>query len=141
MKTCEGPDCDVEFEPARSTAKFCSATCRKRAARNRGAEAAPAEDEAPGADDGLTASVRAELIKAGALDTFYGQLAVQLARRLTYPDESGISALSKELRTVMDAAVKSVPEPAPEAASHDAEDEVTKARRQREESRKAAGLA
>ena len=95
-------------------------------------------------ETGLVASVREELEAAGRMDTFSGQLALQLARRLANPDESGISSLSKELRTVMAAALDGVTPPSAEgepAAAEDDEDEVTRARRQREQARQAAGLA
>lgn len=152
MKRCEGPDCAIEFEPKRSTAKYCSATCRQRAGRARRAPApAPADElEAPTDPQGLVASVRADLEAAGRVKTFAGQLALQLAARLTNPEESGISSLSKELRTVMAAALEGVTPPSAEATPDEAskaaapdeqDDEVTRARRQREEARQAAGLA
>lgn len=142
---CES--CGDAFVAKRSTARFCSATCRQRtgrAARGAAAEVvAPAVAEGDGEDTGLVASVRAELVAADRDQTFYGQLALQLAGRLADRDESGISSLSKELRTVMAAALDGVAASAelevPAAAVED--DEVERARRRREESRQAAGLA
>ena len=85
-------------------------------------------------------TTRSELEKANALHSFAGQLAMQLARRLATPDESGISALSKELRTVMAAAVDgSNPPPAEDSGAEPVDDEVEAARRRREEKRRAAG--
>lgn len=141
--TCES--CEAVFEAKRSTARFCSITCRSRAARAQKASAEPTPVP-PAVDDatGLVGSVRDELVKAGRDQTFYGQLALQLAGRLADRDESGISSLSKELRTVMAAALEGAApaepaEPTPAPAVED--DEVERARRRREESRQAAGLA
>jgi hypothetical protein len=146
-RTCEF--CGDAFDAKRSTAKYCSATCRQRAKRDRAKKSAK-ESDAPEAPQGLVASVRRDLESAGRADTFAGQLALQLAKRLTDPAESGISAMSKELRTVMAAAMDGViPPSAEEPKSPEApleeqappEDEVEKARRKREEARQAAGLA
>lgn len=145
MKRCEGPECTVEFEPARSTARYHSATCRQRAARARKAaeESVEADQERGEEDHPLVKAVREELAGAGRENTFNGQLALQLARKLTNPEEKAATALSKELRTVMAAALEGrPPEPAEaEGEEPDPEDEVTKARRARDEARKAAGLS
>lgn len=141
MKTCEGPDCGVEFEPKRSTARYHSATCRQRAGRARKAAAESVEaDAAQGKDEHpLVRSVRAELVTAGRLDSFNGQLALQLARRLANPEESAVTTLSKELRAVMAAATADRPEdpePTPDAGQPaDADDEI---RRKRDAKRQAA---
>ncbi|HEY1178597.1 MAG TPA: hypothetical protein VGF17_20780, partial [Phytomonospora sp.] len=142
--TCEG--CGEPFEAVRSSAKWCSDRCRKAAARaadSQADSASPEPDDYPSAA-GLVASVREELEAAGRLRTFHGQLALQLACKLASPDESGISSLSKELRTVMATALDGVTSPSSEGepdAADDDEDEVTRARRQREQARQAAGLA
>lgn len=141
--TCEAPDCDRCFEPKRSTARFCSATCRQRAARARKAAEAQAREEAKTdtpAEHDLVRAVRLELEKADAVMTVPGQVALQLARKMANPDESGLSALAKELRVVLAEATGAMtPVPAGEVEPED--DEVTKARRAREEAREAAGLA
>jgi hypothetical protein len=82
-----------------------------------------------------------ELTEAGRLESFHGRLAVQLARQVSGVDAKGVSGLSKELRTVMAAALSSAPAPAgdePAAVEPDPEDEVEKARRRRDEARAAA---
>ncbi|MDQ3432679.1 MAG: hypothetical protein M3467_10770 [Actinomycetota bacterium] len=144
MKVCGAPECAVEFEPKRSTAAYCSATCRSRAARARkaAAESVEADARAGHAEHELVTAVRTELAAAAAVNTFNGQLALQLARKVAQPDETGVTALSKELRAVMAAAVDKRPtgeDPAPPAESED-DDEVTAARRARAEARAAAGL-
>lgn len=138
LATCDAPDCGNEFEPKRSTARYCSATCRQRAARARRAAAderfVPTDPDTGDAEHGLVRAVRKELEAAGALETVAGQLALQLARRIANPEEAGLSALSKELRSLLEEAKGSrkpepadAPEPTPEP-----EDEVTKLRRARE---------
>lgn len=128
----------TEFVPARSTARYCSATCRQRAARDRraarsGAEA-EAESETP-AEHSLVRVTRLTLEKVDAIETVPGQLALQLARRIAKPEESGITAMSTKLQVLLaeaKAEVSEVPsgagsEPAPES------DEVARARARREE--------
>lgn len=88
QRVCEV--CESGFE-GRRDARFCSATCRKRSSR--GADGAP--------DDGLVRSVRKELEDADRLESFAGQLALQLAREMAAPGATGIAAMSKELRVVM----------------------------------------
>jgi hypothetical protein len=90
----------------------------------------------------LVVLVRRELVRAEKLDTFAGQLALQLARRMANPDESGTtSSLSKELRAVMAQALEDqVPFPEEKATDPGDDDEVTRARTAREKARKAAGL-
>src|SRR5689334_6727905 len=129
--TCAG--CGDTFEAQRRSARWCSNRCRQSGQQASRAEE-PAEQREP---SGLVASVRRELEHAEAVDTFAGQLALQLAKRLSTPEESGISSLSKELRTVMAAALEGRTPPTAEA---EPEDEVEKARRRRDEkSRAAAG--
>lgn len=76
-------------------------------------------------------AVWAELVEADRLTTFKGQLALQLARRLVNPDESGVTALAKELQALM----KDVTGPSAVAGDRRDEpedDEVAKARQARE---------
>jgi hypothetical protein len=113
VKRCEGPDCEVEFEPKRSTAKYHSATCRQRAARDRkaAAESVAADAEAGKAEHTLVRAVRKELEDAEALDTVAGQLALQIARRIANPECTGVSTLSKELRALLSGATRRRPAP------------------------------
>lgn len=139
-RQCEAPDCRVRFTPERSTAKYCSATCRQRAARARKAVAAEAEvpaDPDAGAgksEHGLVRAVRKELLQAKALETVAGQLALQIARRIANPDEGGLSTLSKELRSLLaeaKGATAATPGPGVEEPA-EPDDEVTLARKARE---------
>lgn len=147
MKRCEGPGCDVEFQPERSTARYHSATCRQRAARARKAAAASVEaDRAAGtAEHSLVRAVRLELEAAAAIETVAGQLALQIARRIADPDGSGVSTLSKELRSLLAEAKGTTgldpTEPEESPVEPEEDDEVTRLRRQREQARQAAGLA
>lgn len=108
--------CDTPFQPTRSTAKYCSPRCKKRAADKRKADAAtpasprPAETSRSSA---LVDQVRAELESAGRLETVIGRQAVLLATRLeTNTNDTGGSAaaVSKELRAVMAEAMAGVHE-------------------------------
>lgn len=139
-RTCE--HCGQSFDARRKNAKYCSERHRVAASRAR----QPIADEAPSPVDldldapasELETSIHRDLERAGVLDTYPAQLALQLAKRLAQPDESGIAGLSKELRTVMAAALEgSIPAAADE---DDSDDEVAKARRARElKARNAAG--
>lgn len=141
----ECASCGREFVAKRSTAQYCSVTCRSRAARARKAAGASVEADAEAGkpEHSLVRAVRKELDEAEALDTVAGQLALQLARRIADPECAGVSTLSKELRALLAEARGAAPdpEPGPEPAPVEEEDEVTRARRQREEARQAAGLA
>lgn len=132
---CQGPECGKTFVPQRSTARYCSATCRQRAGRAKKAAAQSTEADAKtGKDDHpLVRAVKNELEAASKVETFNGQLAIQLARKLTNPDESGATALSKELRSVMAAALEAAA-PAETVANEGAaeDDEVKRAREIRE---------
>lgn len=99
--------CHEAFEAKSPRAKWCSARCKKRAQRR----PAPAEaqtqtaevsaDQPAPADSSLVRSVRHDLEEAGVLDTFSGQLALQLASKMSALDATGVAGLSKELRSVM----------------------------------------
>jgi hypothetical protein len=141
---CAGPSCEVDFEPVRSTAKYHSATCRQRAARDRKAakESVEADAEAGKAEHALVRAVRKDLAAAKALDTVAGQLALAAARRIANPDEAGFAAMSKELRALLAEAKGSAdPAPAEPPPPADDDDEVKKARRRREEIAAAAAEA
>ena len=151
MKRCQAPDCVAGLESEHPRAKYCSNACRQRASRARKAAARHAEAEAQTdtrGEHGLVRAVRMELDEAGVLMTFKGQLALQTARRLANPDESGFASLSKDLRAVMaEALAGSTPTPGGGDADGDSrpdeeeDDEVTRARKARAEARQAAGLS
>ena len=133
--TCQ--ECGEEFRASRSDAKWCSDRCRKVSSRRPDTPSTPA-DEPHEPPTGLVLAVTTELEAAKVSHTFAGQLAISLAKRLMDPEETGISSLSKELRTVMSAALAGVTPPAAEEEA----DEVAKAREARErKSRQAAGRA
>jgi hypothetical protein len=126
------------FSATRKTAKYCSATCRSRARRS---TPTPPDDTPTPPDEasGLVAGVRADLAKAGVLDTYSAQLALTLAKQIVAEGATGISSLSKELRVVMGEALAGA-RPQGESASGEPEDEVQKAREARErKARNAAG--
>ena len=93
--------CGKNFVAKHPAAKYCSDRCRKRRQRNE------ARDHGmPGSRvTGLVAAVQSELERAGALETYPGQLALELARKVSGTESSGMASMSKELRTVMDAAL------------------------------------
>jgi hypothetical protein len=133
-RECEAPECSARFTPKRSTARYCSVTCRQRAGRARkaAAESVSADAENGLAEHDLVKAVRLELEAAGKAQTFNGQLALQLARKLVNPEESGATALSKELRTVMAAALEASVAAATPEEPRPEDDEVTRAREARE---------
>jgi hypothetical protein len=111
LKTCQGPECGVQFETTSARAKFCGSTCRSRAHRN-GESVAEIPPAAPSGDPQavppLLEATRRELEKAGVADSPLGQQALELARRMSDPRAMGLSVapISKELRTVMSEALK-----------------------------------
>ncbi len=142
--TCQG--CGKAFETKSPYAKWCTATCRTKAKKREGKiprtagrteiHIAPADLDA----HPLVESTRRELERGGRLDTFSGELAMQLARKLAGAGDSGVSSLSKELRTVMAAAMEGQLPPSGHDEKPAAEevDPVEKARRDRERARQAA---
>ena len=100
---CES--CGAPFAARRRDARFCSDRCRKRA-RRRGVRLAAVP--VTHVDRELVAATHRELVAAGRVDTALGAMALQLARRIEAPGESGsgMAALSKELRAVMADVVK-----------------------------------
>lgn len=115
QRTCDV--CGRDFEAKRKDAKTCSATCRSNK-RNLSAPPDPGEV----GSNSLVKATTAELEAAGKVDTMLGQLAISLAGRMS-GTTTGLAALSKELRSVIDAAlgVKTTGSP---AAVVDVVDEV-----------------
>jgi hypothetical protein len=124
------------FEPQRTTRRFCSTTCRKRAQRERrraaeraAAEAAEAEAAATAAESDeigppvvkLVDALQRKLSVAGehVVDSFEGQLALQLASKIANPGESGVATLAKVLLQVVDAAMTTRPEDSGMSAAAD----------------------
>lgn len=150
--TCTG--CGSAFEAKSARAKWCTTTCRQRAARARKAVersteveavgAAEAADRAGKAEHELVAAVRRELTVAAAITTVAGQQALQLARRMCDPDESSIVALSKELDRMIAKALAGAMPPVPVGgqSAGPTDDELTHARETRErKAREAAARA
>lgn len=167
--TCAGPGCRKRFTPQRSTAKFCSPSCSQRARRGTkkpaqkpaAAKPAPAVEAEKAKAEGapkrqpspkrstasadaheLVMALRKELEDARALDTFEGQLALELARRLVTPGE-GASSLADKVRAARAAALEQAKPPTggddtPPPAE---DDEVTKARRAKEAKAAAAAAS
>lgn len=118
--------CEKPFDAQRSTAKYCSPRCRQ---RNRRTSSPTGEEVAHSSE--LVAAIRTELVKLKKLDSVDGQLALELAIKITTPGMTGVAGLSKELRSVrqtirMSAAPTKPSGPAPK-------DMVAEARKKREQ--------
>lgn len=96
-RTCDV--CGGDFEAKRKDAKTCSATCRS----NKRNMVPPADPDEVGGNS-LVKATTAELAAAGKVDTMLGQLAISLAGRMS-GTTTGLAALSRELRSVIDAAL------------------------------------
>lgn len=100
------------YEAARPNAKYCGATCRKRANRAGLSSAATAQvlpfeqADAPtesGVDSLNVAAVRAEMEELGKADSPDCAAALALANRLDHPHSetgSSLASVSRELRAV-----------------------------------------
>lgn len=123
--------CEAEFEARRSTAKFCSATCRQRQHRRPG--------EA-GTRSALVSKVEREMRKAGVLDSVDGELAVTLARQITAPGATGVAGLIKQLNDCRARALATSTSVAQSTATESDPIDEMKERRERK-AREAAGQA
>ena len=99
-KTCD--DCGSDYEARSARSRFCSDACRVRSSR----KSSPPDPEVVSSDPLVKATTR-ELEAAGKLDTRIGHQALALARRMATGIETGggVAALSRELRSVLDAAI------------------------------------
>jgi hypothetical protein len=131
--------CGAEFEAKRSTAKFCGATCQKRARRRgRSRTTNPGEAGTVGGKRTkrpLVEAVRNDLVKAGRLETTDGQIAMLLAEQAAVATGSAASSLTKALRDAVDRAVEGVAVPTGGAAkkARSEKSELDKARERREQ--------
>lgn len=109
--------CGLHFEAKRKDAVTCSASCRSRKRH-----IVPPSDPAA---NSLVKATQAELETAGKLDTMLGQQALALAARMSGSESvAGIASLSKELRTVMAAAIGTSPAVPTPGVAADVVDEV-----------------
>lgn len=123
--------CGREYEARRKDSRTCGSTCRNRKARG-----ASSVSKGDGCDNSLVAATRRELEVAGKLETMLGQQALALAARMSGTETSGgIASLSRELRTVMAAAIGVVPAGVPAAGQGDDVDEL----RARRDAKRAVG--
>ena len=142
MMSCEG--CGTGFEAARRDQRYCTGTCRARAARQRRAAGENALEKGKtgtSAEHDLVRAVRIELEKADALMSVQGQIALQLARRLVTPDASGLAAMADKLTAAVAAATGTKLESDDAGSAPD--DDVKRARdaRERKAREAAAGRA
>lgn len=148
-RKCDEPSCRKRYVAKRADSRFCSSSCRQRAARAGKLEAVPdlpvedvVEPAGEVADDSLRtrregpveASTRAELEEADRIDTALGQAALTLARRLdawtSLDTGSSLGSLATSLANLIDKATK--------GAAAGADDPVRELQRKREERRRRA---
>lgn len=123
-RKCE--HCHKPFTAQRSTARYCSSTCR--ANNSLGVAPVPLDtsaqaDSTSESSAGLVQTLETELATAGVLETSEGQAALILARRIQAGSETGSSmaALSKQMVALKGEALASV-------SKRDQMDEVTRRR-------------
>ena len=106
--------CGVLYQPKRSTSRFHSDSCRKRALRGAAPTRLRSVDRQETPAGGLLSATRAELERAGRVDTALGQAALTLAGRLDEGRDTGsaMAALSRELRAALEAATRGAAEQA-----------------------------
>lgn len=98
IRNCDS--CGNPYQPKSARSRFCSDVCRVRHSRGAAPEPKPADD------DPLVNATRRQLDEAGKLDTRLGQQALVLAARMSGSEtNAGIAGLSRELCTVMTAAL------------------------------------
>ena len=104
--------CKAEFSANRSSARYCSSSCRSKATVERQRLGAVVEMPAkrkrgagsPPVAAGVAVTVEKQLAGARKLDTYAGQQALVLARRLdgsAVDSGAAVAALSKELDRLM----------------------------------------
>lgn len=119
QRACEC--CGARFEAQRSTARFCTEACKKRAKRGSAAVIEmPPRPEPADAEPALVARVRVELETAGRLNSAAGEYALDAARRVANSRDTGSSyaALSREARSALAEAVRGAHDPKSLVSSH-----------------------
>jgi hypothetical protein len=121
MRPCES--CGRSYEAASPRSKYCGNTCRSRAHRAAGGRehgqsagdnvrSLRAAPDTAGGDEsgGMVASLERKLRDADRLDTWEGQGALVLARRIEAGRDTGsaIASLHRELRVAIAEALKGV---------------------------------
>lgn len=99
--------CGTPFTAQRSTARYCSGSCRAR--KSQGAEVLPITPPEAPAGGGVLEATRRELDEADRLNTALGQAAMVLARRVDASDRdagSAAAAVTREWRAMLAEAVK-----------------------------------
>lgn len=133
-RACE--DCKTSFEAKRPTARFCSATCQKRAKRRAERTIAPttkpvavlpgAEREDQVEDESIAGATIKALRDAGRLDTPRGRLALKAARIIDASTAiMGMAALMKDFDRALEAALAGA------VVEHDEVDEVERKRQEK----------
>lgn len=127
---CQG--CRGHFEARRASAKWCSDRCRKSAGRrsSSGPVTRPSTETSPASVSDLVRVVRRDLEQAGQVESVDGQLSLRLAEAMSAEDCKGFVALSRQLTVTLARALAAGP----------VDDEVTRARRRRDETRRELGL-
>lgn len=105
--------CGTDYEAKRKTSRFCSPACRVQHSRRPDLAATVVALPAPAAEpavESTEAVTRAELVKHDRVLTPHGQAALQLARALDSPNESGSAkaALARQLAATMDLALTGI---------------------------------
>jgi hypothetical protein len=121
-RSCAG--CGESIEERHPSARYCSDTCRQRGSRKQ-RQAGPAAAPEPASEPELVAAVRRELETVDRLGSVLGQQALELARQLASPFDTGSAraAVSRELRATMAALLADAP------AAADKLDELEERRR------------
>ena len=128
-RTCD--QCGRPYEAQRASSRYCGATCRTHASQG-----IPARESVgvvplpqPAGDGELVSSVRSALEGADRLESWQGQAALSIARRIeAASSDAAVAALQRELRASMAEAMRGVG--APQSAVSARRDEL-QARRQR----------
>src|SRR5690349_4717532 len=100
LKTCERPGCGNQFNAQRSTAKYCSSSCRAKASLD---PQPVVQIPSPKRLTGLVDSVRERVEAAGLDGTVDGVSAVALAGRMeSAQNDSAYASLHRQLLVAMD---------------------------------------
>lgn len=102
--------CGEHYEAQRANSRFCSERCKKRNQRGGEVVRLPSPQTAEeSAEPALVVQVRADLERAGVLDSSLGQMALAAAVRVAGSRDTGSSyaSLLREARAVLGEALRS----------------------------------